>query len=114
MTGPDRSYGDLLEAAGDDVADYVIIEHGRCRGEGTAVLDPDMGGYSDDTVETVSGLAVEVSEGLKDFYQGVHMYDVEGAGEKSAGEALTEVIHDLTDRPSENSLSVSDRKVLES
>lgn len=114
MTGLDQTYGNLLEAAGDDVEDYVIIEHGRGRGEGTAVIDPDMGGYGDDSVETVSGLAVEVAEGLKDFYQGVHMYDVEGAGDRSAGEALEEVIHDLSDRPSGNSLSASDRKVLES
>lgn len=114
MTQPSRTYGDLLEAAGDDVEDYVVIEHGRGRGEGTAVLDPDMGGYSNDSIETVADLAVEVAEEFKDFYQGVHMYDVEGAGDKSAEEALEEVIHDLTERSSRSSLSPSDRQALES
>ncbi|WP_414837537.1 hypothetical protein ACK3SF_04670 [Candidatus Nanosalina sp. VS9-1] len=105
MTGLDRTYGDLLDAAGDDVADYVRIEHERGRGEGTAVIDPDIGGYGTDSVDSLSGLAVEVADGLSDFYQGVHMYDVEGADDRSAEEALEEVIHDLTpDSPSRNNM----------
>ena len=114
MSNQDRTYSDLLEAAGDDVEDYVVINHGRGRGEGTAVINPDKGGYSDDSVKTVSGLTVEVAEDVRAFYQGVHMYDVEGAGDRTAGEALEEVIHDLSDMDSRNSLSASDRKVLES
>lgn len=96
----ERTYGNLLEAFGDEIREYTTLEHGRGRGNGTAVLDPHMGGYNDSSIESFSDLALEAGEALYEFAQGVDQYDVEGAGDLTADEAVEEILdHTLPDIP---------------
>lgn len=98
-----RTYGNLREAFGDKIEDFTILEHGKGRGNGTAVLDPDIGGYSNNSMETVSDLAVETVEAVYESVQGVAQYDVEGADDLTADEAVKTIIGETTsDSPPED------------
>lgn len=96
MMNGERTYGNLREAFGDEIEEYTVFEHGENRGEGTAIIDPDMGGYSNDSIESFSGLAVEVAEEAHKVYQGVDQYRVEGADDLTADEAVEAIIGETT------------------
>lgn len=100
-----RTYGNLREAFGEEIREYTIFEHDLLPGKGTAVIDPDMGGYNNNSVETVSDFAVEASEFAYESLQGVSSYDVEGAGDLSADEAVAEIIGLTTEASAGNALT---------
>jgi|GEM_PF-1750828 len=96
----ENTYGNLKQALGDEIRFYTTLEHGRGRGNGTAVLEPHMGGYNDYYIENLSDFALEAVETAYELFQGVDQYDVEANGDLTAEEAIEEILnHQLPDNP---------------
>lgn len=95
-----NTYGNLKEALGEEIRFYTNLEHGKGRGNGTAVLDPHLGRYRDSGIENLSDLAVEAVEAVYESVQGVDQYDVEADGDLTTEEAVEEILnHQLADIP---------------